>query len=178
MFKSPYKWLVLNNSKNLSTNLNILTDSSFYTATKLRNGSFQIKTVYKLHESIKDFHEETNGLWISTQGFKYFSPVKIKYRRNFNHFMLNISYVITNNDSLKHLNDYRDKHIDGISKMNYFLMQHVVGMVNASKNEIYRSTWGYKNQSTGVFSGMIGDLQSKEANIGGMNILLIKFSYS
>lgn len=30
-------------------------------------------------------------------------------------------------------------------------------------------TWGYKNKQTGITSGMSGQLERKEADIGGMN---------
>lgn len=29
-------------------------------------------------------------------------------------------------------------------------------------------TWGYKNKTTGIISGMAGQLQRKEADIGGL----------
>ncbi|KAK9730316.1 Ligand-gated ion channel [Popillia japonica] len=71
-----------------------------------------------------------------------------------------MSYVITNNDSLNHLWDYRDKHIDGISKLNYILSHHIMDSLNVSGHFILRSTWGYRNVTTNVYDGLVGDLQS------------------
>jgi ionotropic glutamate receptor len=39
--------------------------------------------------------------------------------------------------------------------------------LNASKEIIIQKTWGYKNQTTGLYSGMAGDLQTGVANLGG-----------
>lgn len=40
---------------------------------------------------------------------------------------------------------------------------------NATSLNIFRDTWGYKNSTTSLYSGMIGDLQAGNAEIGGMS---------
>lgn len=32
----------------------------------------------------------------------------------------------------------------------------------------FHRTWGYKNKTTGIISGMAGQLERKEADIGGL----------
>lgn len=41
---------------------------------------------------------------------------------------------------------------------------------NASKSYYIQSTWGYKDQTTGIYSGMIGDLQTGVADLGGKQL--------
>lgn len=46
-------------------------------------------------------------------------------------------------------------------------MNHFIDMVNASKIYTVRSTWGYKNSTTNMYSGMIGDAQTGITDIAG-----------
>lgn len=39
--------------------------------------------------------------------------------------------------------------------------------LNASREFIFHNTWGYKNASTGIYSGLVGDLQLGKADLGG-----------
>lgn len=36
-----------------------------------------------------------------------------------------------------------------------------------------KPTWGYKNLTTGLYSGMIGDLQKGIADIGGKQLFIL-----
>lgn len=55
-------------------------------------------------------------------------------------------------------------------------MFHLMDFVNASKVFYIRTTWGYKNETTGIYSGMIGDLQTGISDMGGkLFYLLIYF---
>lgn len=58
--------------------------------------------------------------------------------------------------------------IDAISKLSYVITQHWVDSVNATMTGDVHRTWGYKNKTTGIVSGMAGQLQRKEADIGGL----------
>lgn len=68
----------------------------------------------------------------------------------------------------------RNKHIDGISKLNYILTHHVTDFMNASRNFIVRNTWGYKNETTNMYDGLVGDLQSGRAEFAGKLITRAK----
>ncbi|KAJ8873536.1 hypothetical protein PR048_024354 [Dryococelus australis] len=72
---------------------------------------------------------------------------------------------ITDNDTLNHLTDLHNKHIDTVSKLNYILLLHVINMMNASIEFNTVGTWGYL--SNGSWNGMMGYLQRKESDIGG-----------
>lgn len=61
---------------------------------------------------------------------------------------------------------YRDKHIDTISKLGYQLTNHLVQFVNGIVKYSIVPTWGYKNQTTGKWNGMVGEILSNEAEIG------------
>lgn len=39
--------------------------------------------------------------------------------------------------------------------------------INATKLFYIQSTWGYKNSTSGIYSGMIGDLQKGLSDMGG-----------
>lgn len=45
-------------------------------------------------------------------------------------------------------------------------MQHIGDVVNASLRYFVQNTWGYKNEQS-QWSGMIGELQRQEADVGG-----------
>lgn len=82
------------------------------------------------------------------------------------------SLVITNNDTLNHLNDYKDKHIDSIAKVNWFQIHYLLEKLNATMNFSIMSTWGYYNKTSKQWSGMIGQLDRHEADIGGTALFL------
>nr|AVH87301.1 ionotropic receptor 13 [Holotrichia parallela] len=152
----------------LPKNLDILVDSQFYLIQQLPNGTYILHSVYKRSKYMEDFLKNDIALWSSDSGFIYYNDLSaIRNRSDLAGMVVNISYVITNNDSLNHLWDYRDKHIDGISKLNYILIHHVMNIINASRNFIMRSTWGYKNQTTNIYDGLFGDLQLGLAEFAG-----------
>ncbi|XP_023022883.2 ionotropic receptor 75a [Leptinotarsa decemlineata] len=93
-------------------------------------------------------------------------------RNNLERIILNTCIVITNNDSLNHLTDKRDKHIDSIAKVNYVLVEHLSDIVNIRLNYSIQSTWGYMNNKS-EWSGMIGELTRNEADIGGTALFFI-----
>ena len=81
--------------------------------------------------------------------------------------ILKATIVLTNNDTYEHLDDYRNKHIDSISKVNYALTRFLMESVNSTPVLQMAATWGYRNPKTGYWGGMIGQLADKEIDIGG-----------
>lgn len=79
---------------------------------------------------------------------------------------VNASLVITHNDSINHLTDYVDKHLDTISKVNYILTNDIITFMNASVEYKVVSSWGYLDNKTGQWDGMIGQLVRGEAHVG------------
>lgn len=53
----------------------------------------------------------------------------------------------------------------------------MLSTVNATSQPIIQTTWGYKNESTGLYSGLIGDLQTGRAELGGKQYIRQKKLY-
>ncbi|XP_044263055.1 ionotropic receptor 75a-like [Tribolium madens] len=154
LFKSPFKWLLFGNPENLP-NLYFGTDSHIF-VTEPKSQLNDIKTIYKNSPTVPQFVQHSfNQFYTSTK------------RRNLMGTTIKISYVITNLDSLNHLWDYRNSHIDAISKLNYIIVHNLMDYLNASRHFAMQPTWGYKNSTTGFYSGMVGDLQRGLADLGG-----------
>lgn len=56
--------------------------------------------------------------------------------------------------------------------MNYVLVEHLSNTLNVTLNYSITDTWGYKDNKTGEWSGMIGALTRKQADIGGTALFL------
>ena len=62
---------------------------------------------------------------------------------------------------------FRDKHIDTITKVNYFLTNYLTNeYLNATVNYTLVPSWGYFNNETGLWDGMIGELVNNVADLG------------
>ncbi|EAT33628.1 AAEL014087-PA [Aedes aegypti] len=117
--------------------------------------------------------DETFGFWnkgmiVNLQNIKQ-SSVR---RRNLNGLKLRASVVVTHNETLKHLEDYREKHVDTITKMNYILTKYLAQDLNATLKFSYVITWGYRHPETGKFNGMIGELKNDLADLGATALFL------
>lgn len=97
---------------------------------------------------------------------KYASPITSRRRKDLQGTSLRGSMVILKNDSLNHMDDYRDIHRDTIAKMNYVLSNHLTGYLNATISYTVVDNWGYQDKETGDWSGMIGELIRDEADVG------------
>ncbi|XP_050074306.1 ionotropic receptor 75a-like [Anopheles maculipalpis] len=87
-------------------------------------------------------------------------------RKNLHGHQLRASMVITNPDTMNHLTDYKDKHIDTITKVNYILTNCLASYLGAGVNYSRVTTWGYYNTTTGMWDGMIGELVHDVADLG------------
>lgn len=54
-----------------------------------------------------------------------------------------------------------------MTKVNWLLLPYLFDIVNATARNYFRPTWGYKNRTTGLYNGVMGDLQSGLADLGG-----------
>ncbi|XP_035786974.1 glutamate receptor 3-like [Anopheles albimanus] len=88
-------------------------------------------------------------------------------RKNFNQFELRASLVVLHNETLNHLEDYTNKHLDPLSRVTYQLTKAVAQQLNATVRYNVTNSWGYRNTSSGLYNGMIGELQSGRADLGG-----------
>ncbi|XP_058066355.1 ionotropic receptor 75a-like [Anopheles bellator] len=93
-------------------------------------------------------------------------------RKNLYGHQLRASMVITNPDTIHHLTDYKDKHIDTITKVNYLLTNCLASYLGASVSYSRVSTWGYYNATTRLWDGMIGELVHDTADLGASPLFL------
>ncbi|XP_050301525.1 ionotropic receptor 75a-like [Anthonomus grandis grandis] len=86
--------------------------------------------------------------------------------------ILRVIYVIQDQNTINHLTDYRDKHIDSPTKINFALYNMVCDMLNCTQIRIFTDDWGFeifnKTLNRTVFRhGMFEDLMNDKADIAG-----------
>ncbi|KAG5871323.1 hypothetical protein JTB14_016720 [Gonioctena quinquepunctata] len=171
LFVSPFRWVFYSHETKLIehtlSNLHILIDSDVSLLQLHDNESVTFRKIYKRHID-HSFVVEELGYWTKDEGFKDNGIEKniLRRRNDLHRTILNTCIVITNNDSLNHLTDKREKHIDSIAKVNYILVEHLSDIINVTLKYSIQPTWGYKNNES-QWSGMIGELTRSEADIGG-----------
>lgn len=135
-------------------------------------GSFELKRIYRnaaeseliLESVLKgNFNDPTSVNWLTE-----FRSVAVSRLQSpgLSGALVHASLVITHNDSLNHLTDYANKHLDTISKVNYLLTNDIIVFMNASVQYSIVPSWGYLNNETGHWDGMIGQLVRGEAELG------------
>lgn len=97
-------------------------------------------------------------------------------RRNLQKIPLKVTIVITQNQSMDHLEDYQERHIDSIGKVNFAVTKVLLESLNASSIYNRVNTWGYLNQSTGNWTGMMEELVNGRSDIGGNYYAQFTFS--
>lgn len=180
-FNSNYRWLLLNNldmsaiqerALEIFANLPILHESQIYlVANREEESYFELKRIYRNSLTTQPILEPILVGNVESYTFNWTrnSPAVAIARQQppgLAGTLVNASLVITHNDSLNHLTDYVDKHLDTISKVNYILTNDVVAFLNATVKYSVVSSWGYLNNETGQWDGMIGELVRGDAQIG------------
>ncbi|KAF5303151.1 hypothetical protein FQR65_LT08314 [Abscondita terminalis] len=174
-FSSPYRWFLINNNLNFHDVINllatvqILPDSDVTLAQRIENG-FELMKLYKLERGGLVI-EDKLGYWYLNQQKLCVKEWKLMERKRLGRIVLNTSLVITDDDTLNHLIDHKNKHIDTISKVCYVLLQHLADILNVTYKYKIQNTWGYQNNDSN-WNGMIGDLQRHDAVIGGTAVFL------
>ncbi|XP_065089202.1 ionotropic receptor 75a-like [Ochlerotatus camptorhynchus] len=177
-----YRWLILNSNFYKANQPNgqeqveffmeklrelpLLVSSEIFVIIKEKNRHYRIEQIFK--QSVdSSLLVESFGTWIngSLMDDRTLKVTSIR-RLNLNGHNLRASLVVTNPDTMHHLTDYRDKHIDTISKVNYILTNCLVHYMGAQVNYSIVSTWGYFNTSTKRWDGMIGELSHGLADLG------------
>ncbi|XP_076273111.1 ionotropic receptor 75a-like [Rhynchophorus ferrugineus] len=136
------------------------------------DGSLEIvlRTPYKTHRDFVGYIENVLGRWKTNGSFFEFNDLSIhRNRSNLLGMPLRVSYVIGNKETFKHMTDYREKHIDNVTKINYILYQFFCDILNTSHRAIIRSIWGFKSrQPDDTFTkGLLGDVIYDRADISG-----------
>ncbi|XP_045473000.1 ionotropic receptor 75a-like isoform X3 [Harmonia axyridis] len=168
LFKQPYRWLTIGNSSEIiSKNLNIGVDSQFFIIEE-KDEMIQVIAPYKYSRETVAFNKNMIARWTNNEGYQFFNNLVVgRNRTNLNGLTLKISYVLTNSKSINHLWDYRERHVDTISKLNYLLIHHLTDFTNATRQFIMQPSWGYKQKNSSFYDGMVGDLQKGIADLGG-----------
>uniref|UniRef100_A0A182WJ72 Uncharacterized protein n=1 Tax=Anopheles minimus TaxID=112268 RepID=A0A182WJ72_9DIPT len=154
----------------------LISNEFFYFCTNITTGRHMVRQQYRLSTASSSVPVyETFGVWDPSLGVHFESPsvrppVSSVRRQNFQQFQLRASLVILHNETLNHLDDLHDKHIDTISRVNYLLTKSVAHALNATVRFTIVDTWGYRDQETDRYNGMIGELQSDLADLGGTSM--------
>lgn len=130
---------------------------------------FSLKQFYKIDETKDEIFQEKYGSWSQQSGIVDERATKIISRRrtNLHGKLITSSYVALNKNSREHITDFVDKNIDSIMKFNYITVNSVLDRLNVTRKELWQGTWGYFNVKSKKWSGMVGDIVHKGADIGG-----------
>ncbi|XP_031624941.1 glutamate receptor ionotropic, delta-2-like [Contarinia nasturtii] len=177
-YGNPYRWVFYDiNQAQISEleQLPFLTDSNILIVRSETSSTFILQQFYKIHAKANEVYYESFGTWSFADGLfdNRTNRILSKRRRNLKGRIISVSMVLTHNDSINHLTDYRDRLIDSPSKAAYPVCVHLVAAMNGTANFTVEKTWGYKNPQTGEFDGMTGQLLRKEADIGGTIIYMV-----
>ncbi|XP_056633927.1 ionotropic receptor 75a-like [Diorhabda sublineata] len=166
LFQRPFKWIIWGrNDESDFENYDFRLDSRIFFIEKVA-GIYGIKLWYKLTEG--GVLKNDLATWLPSRKFLTFDRFSFyKNRSNLMGKNLTAAFVITDIDTYQHLEDYRHTHIDALSKHNWHLMKVLSSILNAKFVNIFENTWGYREKNSTSFSGMIGDLQTNKADIGG-----------
>jgi hypothetical protein len=152
----------------VSNGVQALPDSDVLIA-QATNDGFALKQFYKTETNSREIHYENYGSWSIKSGIVDERESKIISRRraNLRGKLITSSYVLLDKNSKNHLTDYVDKNVDSIMKLNYMAVNDVLDKINATKKDLFQMTWGYYNERTKKWSGMVGDIIHRGAEIGG-----------
>lgn len=112
LYRQPYKWLVFSKSaKNfvVPPMLSLLPDSRFVSVVNCDNTTYCFKYLYKYCKSNGSYVESDVGIWSERGGFMFheYTMFPSRKRVDLNGTLIKISYVVTKNETLNHLWDYR-----------------------------------------------------------------------
>uniref|UniRef100_A0A0K8TUD4 Ionotropic Receptor n=1 Tax=Epiphyas postvittana TaxID=65032 RepID=A0A0K8TUD4_EPIPO len=175
-FRSPFRWLLIGTgSKNTGNEISIpealasvdlLVDSEVILAQHLEDGSYELHLIYKVGPNT-EWKKELYGTWDKNKRLQtsLMENELILRRLNLENYEIPISYVLTDNDSINHLFDNVNDHIDTITKVNFPTTNHLLDFLNASRKYVFTNTWGYR--VNGTWNGMTGYLVREEVEVGG-----------
>nr|CAD7412907.1 unnamed protein product [Timema cristinae] len=144
--------------------LDVFIDSQITISIRTANRSFVLAEVFKRGVG-QPLVFSLLGHWTEGKGVQMTVPLAVSTRRiNLHRTQINATMVILNNDTLDHLWDGYDTHIDPNTKLNIVLIYDSMNMMNASIGLTTAGLWGYA--TNGSWNGMVGYLQRNESEIG------------
>lgn len=169
-----YRWLLIDPEDQINKvfeTVPIYHSSQIFYISSLTEDSLEISSIYRNSPALPLIQETVLEGYFKDNTFKYLQEhqsiaIARQSSPGLAGTLINASLVITHNDSINHLTDYADKHLDTISKVNYALTNDVIRFLNGSVKYSIVTSWGYLNNETGHWDGMIGELVRGEAQIG------------
>ncbi|KAI8435876.1 hypothetical protein MSG28_004084, partial [Choristoneura fumiferana] len=141
-FRSPFRWLLVGNGYNSEINfipkalegVDILADSEVILAQHLGDGSYGLHLIYKVGLNT-EWKKELYGSWDENKRLQTtLMEREIVLRRlNLDNYEISICYVLTDNDSINHLFDNVNDHLDTITKANFPTTNHLLDFLNATR---------------------------------------------
>lgn len=74
---------------------------------------------------------------------------------------------------MNHLTDYRNPHIDSLTRVCYVLISTLTDMLNATPRFKFVDTWGYIDPETKQINGMLGDILARRSLITGTSLFIV-----
>ncbi|XP_076648796.1 putative glutamate receptor [Halictus rubicundus] len=182
MFDAPNRWLLLRDRRSSSSSdlasiasifedARVLPNSEVFLATSRANFT-EIRSIYR-RSMIGEVVIEDRGTWTADGGLCAGDLIATSRRRRDLHgTRLKACIVVTDPDTINHLTDYGNKHIDTVTKANYAWLLIMMARINATIDICTTKSWGYPT-GNGSWSGMTGMVQRREIDIGGTGMFLI-----
>ncbi|XP_053692153.1 glutamate receptor ionotropic, delta-2-like [Sabethes cyaneus] len=157
----------------LTSGLPITGSSEIYYFVKAKSDETLIKDVYR-RSMMTELQSSMVGIWRNgTIEDKRSAPSVVSRRRNLQNLPIKTTLVYTNNYTLSHFDDLETTEIDTLPRVSYHILQTLFGYyLNATLEKRYASSWGYPNGSTGIWSGMCGDLIYRRSEVAGSCMLI------
>lgn len=109
LFNQPFRWLIWGKTDyRIFEGFYLRLDSQVFVIEKTTTNTYRIKLLYKLTEHSVEYLDNELAEWEKDQGFTVYK--ELSHSRNRTNLMglnLHISYVVTNKDTMHHLEDYR-----------------------------------------------------------------------
>ncbi|PSN49052.1 Ionotropic receptor 75m [Blattella germanica] len=151
----------------------VLLNSEVTVGKQISENMFTCLEIYK-RGKMEPLIKNILGEWNVNEGMKTMAPLVTSRRRtNIHKSLLKAVMVVTVNDTLNHLDNTINKHIDTITKVNDALFHHIVDILNASISMVIVDTWGYPDENNN-WSGLAGYLQRSDADIGTTGMFVTK----
>ncbi|KAH1007498.1 hypothetical protein HUJ04_004721 [Dendroctonus ponderosae] len=166
----PHIWILLGDFEKIKKkNVHIPMNSLLLSLVRTANYT-KLETAYKIKKTVDWYIERTVGNWSPKVAMFDLEKVNIfKDRGNFMKVPLRVTYIITDNSTVNHFIDYRNKHVDNLTKINYVLYILIFDILNATQIRLFSRGWGFESrENNGSFaSGMFQDLANDRSDIAG-----------
>ncbi|XP_017779197.1 PREDICTED: glutamate receptor ionotropic, kainate 5-like [Nicrophorus vespilloides] len=163
LFNYPLRWIILNTLQ-LDEKYKIFINSRVY----LVDG--KVVSLYKITEEKPYIYNQIyNG---NKDNFHTLSDVKD--RADLQKTRMNISIAYIYDETFNNFESLKPTLYDAFCKHNYILMLSIVAMLNVTPNYHYFRSWGVPDKKTGMYDGVVGDLQREQSELGATVCFFLK----